>query len=388
MTTVQLPKPGGASERYQLSGSSAPLPVEEPFRSRILFAAAHVVADPEADNGPGKPAVLDWNATLRYRHHLWSYGFGVAEAMDTAQRGMGLNWPVAQELISRSLIEARSVGGRIACGAGTDQLKTYDNLSLDDVATAYERQCEFIEARGGQLILMASRALAATAEHADDYLTVYSRILSQVSQPVILHWLGAMFDPALEGYWGSPDLQEAMETCLSLIEGHRDKVDGIKISLLDADKEVTLRRKLPPGVKLYTGDDFNYDVLIKGDEQGYSHGLLGIFDAIFPVAAAALHALDAGDVARYDALLARTVPLARHIFEAPTYHYKTGLVFLAYLNGYQDQFKVVGGLEAVRTTPHLAELFKLADQAGVLARPELAAERMTTFLQRTRAAHG
>lgn len=381
MTTLALPGQNGDIEPYTLIKRPSFLPPGTPFQSRTLFAAAHVVADPEVDNGPGKAAVLDWEATLAYRHHLWSYGFGVAEAMDTAQRGMGLDWRTAQELIRRSLAEAKSVGGRVACGAGTDQLAPSADVHLDDVIAAYETQCAFVEAQGGQIILMASRALAKAAKGPDDYLKVYDRILAQAAQPVILHWLGEMFDPELAGYWGSSRWQEAMETCLTLIGQHRDKVDGIKISLLDADKEVFMRRRLPEGVRMYTGDDFNYDVLIRGDERDFSHGLLGIFDAIAPVAAAALHALDAGDVERYGALLAPTVPLARHIFEVPTYHYKTGIVFLAYLNGFQEHFKLVGGLETARSVEHLTELFRRADRAGVLLEPELAVARMSAFLQ-------
>ena len=345
-------------------------------------AAAHVVADPAADNSEGQPAVIDWETTLAFRRHLWRYGFGVAEAMDTAQRGFGLEWEATKELIRRSLAEAQKVGGLIACGAGTDQLgDDYAGLTLDNVIAAYEEQIDYIERHGGRVILMASRALAAVAKTPDDYLKVYGHLLSKVKEPVILHWLGEMFDPQLKGYWGSEDWQKAGATLLNIIRKNAVKVDGMKMSLLDAVKEIYLRRQLPEGVKMYTGDDFNYDTLIKGDGQGFSHGLLGIFDPIAPAAAAALVALEAGDTAVYDRILSPTVPLARHIFEPPTFYYKTGIVFLAYLNAQQEHFKMVGGLEHKRSLMHLVELFKLADRAGLLGRPELAVKRMEEFLE-------
>jgi hypothetical protein len=300
--------------------------------------------------------------------------------MDTAQRGMGLNWATAQELIRRSLAEARLVGGRIACGAGTDQLIPGPQVTLADVEAAYLEQCSVVEGQGGQIILMASRALAACARSPEDYVRVYERILSQVRQPVILHWLGDMFDPALAGYWGSGDLSEAMDVCLQIIRDHASKIDGVKISLLDDQREIAMRRRLPNGVRMYTGDDFNYAALIAGDQHGHSDALLGIFDAIAPAAAAALHALDAGDLARYQAILAPTVPLSRHIFQKPTFYYKTGVVFMAFLNGHQTHFRMVGGQESARSTVHLAELFRLADQAGLLRDPELAAARMRAVL--------
>ncbi|WP_308639624.1 dihydrodipicolinate synthase family protein [Paenibacillus silvisoli] len=375
-SVIQLPGADGRLAAYRLSGKTPIAAPAVPLQGRIAFSAAHVVCDPLAASEPLLGAAVDWQATMAYRHHLWSLGLAVAEAMDTAQRGMGLDWLRAKELIGLSLQEAASVGGKIACGAGTDQLAPGPQVTIEQVVSAYAEQCEYIESRGGQVILMASRALAAAAKSPEDYERVYGTILRQVERPVILHWLGDMFDPALAGYWGSSDLDAAMAVCLRIIEANRDKVDGIKISLLDADKEVHMRRRLPEGVRMYTGDDFNYPELILGDEHGYSHALLGIFDAIAPVAAAAIHALDNGDRAGYEALFAPTVPLSRHIFQRPTYAYKTGIVFMAYLNGHQNHFRMLGGAEGARSVVHLAELFRLADQAGLLAKPELAVHRM------------
>jgi len=379
--TIDLPNEAGKLESYTLSEPTNYAPPEKGFSSRVLYAAAHVVADENADNSEGKAATVDWDKTLAFRHHLWNYGFGVAEAMDTAQRGFGLDWDATKELIRRSVDEAKKVNGLIACGAGTDQLgDDYSDLSLDDVIAAYEEQISYVESCGGRIILMASRALAAVAQNGDDYLKVYGHLLSKVKEPVILHWLGDMFDPKLNGYWGSKDWREAGATLLEIIKQNRGKVDGMKMSLLDDAKEIELRRQLPEGVKMYTGDDFNYDVLIKGDEQGFSHGLLGIFDPIAPAAAAAMEALESGDTDSYDRIFAPTVPLSRHIFETPTFYYKTGIVFMAYLNGQQDHFKMVGGLEDKRSLEHLVELFKLADKAGLLSQPELAVERMKSVL--------
>ncbi|MCE7007428.1 dihydrodipicolinate synthase family protein [Kibdelosporangium philippinense] len=345
--------------------------------SRRLFAAAHVVADPLGDNTPGSPAAVDWDATLAYRNHLWSHGFGVAEAMDTAQRGMGLDWTATQELIRRT---GANAAGPLACGAGTDQLAPGPH-SVSEVIDAYLEQIAVIEETGGQVILMASRALAAAASGPDDYHRVYGQLLSQTSKPVILHWLGPMFDPLLEGYWGSPDLDVATDVFLEIIKANASAVDGVKISLLDASREVAMRLRLPAGVRCYTGDDFHYPELILGDESGHSDALLGIFDAIAPAAAAAVRALDTGDVSAYSSIFAPTVPLSRHIFGAPTYYYKTGIVFLAWLAGHQSHFKMVGGLESARSVPHLVTLFKLADAAGLLPDPALAVHRMRAFLE-------
>ena len=350
--------------------------------NRVAIAAAHVVADPFADNDPWLDAAIDWDATLAYRRHLWRLGLGIAEAMDTAQRGMGLDWQSSLELIRRSVDAAKDFGdgATLFCGVGTDHITPSSGQTIDTIIAAYESQIEAVERAGGRLIVMASRALAAAAKSPDDYRTVYGRILSQVREPVILHWLGEMFDPALAGYWGADDHARAMETCLDVIASNADKVDGIKISLLSAEKEIAMRRRLPAGVRMYTGDDFNYPALIAGDEQGYSDALLGIFDPIAPVAAAALTALAADDRATYEEVFNPTVPLSRHIFKAPTRFYKTGVVFLAYLNGHQDHFTMVGGQESARSTLHLAELFRLADRAGLLNNPDRACQRMRAVL--------
>jgi hypothetical protein len=380
MPTLNLPSPGGEITPFTMKQPKKYPAAHAPF-NRIAYAAAHVVADPLADNDPWIEPAIDWDRTIAFRRHLWSLGLGVAEAMDTAQRGMGLDWKTSLELIRRSLEAARDVpGAAIASGAGTDHLEPSANATIDDVIRAYEEQCEAIEKLGGRIILMASRALAKAARSPDDYAKVYSRILSNVKKPVIIHWLGEMFDPALAGYWGHADHNTAMEIAIAVIADNADKVDGVKISLLDKDKEIAMRRRIPQGVRMYTGDDFNYAELIAGDAHGHSDALLGIFDAIAPAAAAALGALTRGDMASFNAILAPTVPLSRHIFKAPTRFYKTGIVFMAYLNGHQDHFTMVGGQESTRSTLHLAELFRLADQAGLLANPELATRRMKAVL--------
>jgi len=349
-----------------------------PLASRTVFSAAHVVADPYADISPDDPVAVDWDATLAFRRHLWSHGLGVAEAMDTAQRGMGLDWAGAAELIRRSAAEAKSVGGRIACGVGTDQLT--GPATLPEVRAAYEEQLALVEESGAQAILMASRALAAAANGPEDYLETYAHLLCQATEPVVLHWLGPMFDPALEGYWGSADLDAATDTFLKVIAEHPDKVDGIKISLLDAEREIDVRRRLPSGVRCYTGDDFNYPELIAGDDRGFSHALLGIFDPLGPLAAHAVRVLDTGDVQGFRDLLDPTVELSRHLFQAPTRFYKTGVVFLAWLAGHQDHFTMVGGLQSARSLPHLAKAYELADRLGLFPDPELAESRMRALL--------
>jgi hypothetical protein len=352
-----------------------------PKLNRIAYAATHVVADPFTDIDPWLDAAIDWDRTIAFRDYLWDLGLGVAEAMDTAQRGMGLDWADAKELIRRALAAAKArPGALIGCGVGTDHLNAGPDVTLDDVIRAYEEQIEAIEAMGGRLILMASRALARVAKSPEDYARVYGRILRQVKEPVIIHWLGEMFDPALAGYWGTADHMAAMETCLEILRDHAGKVDGVKISLLSKEKEIAMRRRLPAGMRMYTGDDFNYAELIAGDEEGCSDALLGIFDAIAPAASLGLARLAAGDVQGFHGILEPTVPLSRHIFRAPTRFYKTGVVFLAWLNGLQDHFVMVGGQESARSLTHLAELFRLADKARVLHDPELAASRMTRLL--------
>ena len=377
---IVLPAQNGGRAIYKLIGTPVEPRIGATF-PRIAYAAAHVVADPIAMTDPWTRPVVDWDKTMAFRHHLWRLGFRIAEAMDTSQRGMGFDWRSAKELIRRSIAEARTVqGADLASGAGTDHLAPASARTIDDVIRAYEEQFAFIEGEGGKAIMMASRALAAVAKGPDDYARVYDRILGQASGKVILHWLGDMFDPALRGYWGSGDFDAALDTVVAIIERHAGKVEGIKISLLDTDKEVRLRDRLPDGVVMFTGDDFNYPELIAGDGKRHSHALLGIFDAIAPVANTALAKLGAGDRTGYDALMAPTVPLSRKIFEAPTEYYKAGIVFMAWLNGHQDHFTMVGGMQSARGISHYADVFRLADQAGLLADPELAVTRMKTLL--------
>ena len=382
MPTINLPNVDLSITSYTLTGK--PIPFVKHRASdfnRIAYAAAHVVADPLADNDPWLTPAIDWDTTLKFRHRLWDLGLGVAEAMDTAQRGTGVGWSEAQELIRRAQAEAKTRDDAlIAYGAGTDHLAPGPDVSIDQIIKAYEEQVGFVEAQGGRVILMASRALAAAAKSPDDYAKVYGRILGQVRQPVIMHWLGEMFDSALQGYWGNIDHDKAMDVCLDVIVANADKVDGIKISLLSAEREIAMRRRLPPSVKMYTGDDFNYAELIAGDRRGYSHALLGIFDAIAPAASAGLAALGKGDTQAFFELLEPTVPLSRHIFAAPTRFYKTGVVFLAYLNGLQDHFSMIGGQQSTRSVQHLSELFRLADKARVLGDPDLAVMRMKAVL--------
>jgi len=378
---IRLPCAGGKFEEFRLSAPRDFATAGRKAFNRIAFAAAHVVADPLALGNPWLDAAVDWDATIAYRRYLWSLGLGVAEAMDTAQRGMGLDWNNSLELIRRSIEASRDIEGAVLfSGAGTDQLAPSAGVTLDEVVAAYEEQCEAIERLGGRIVLMASRALAVCARSPDDYRKVYSRILSQVERPVIIHWLGEMFDPQLAGYWGEENHGRAMNTALAVIEANRAKVDGIKISLLDRQKEIDMRRRLPQGMRMYTGDDFNYPELIEGDREGHSDALLGIFDAIAPAASAALARLASGDAPGFREILAPTVPLARHIFKAPTRFYKTGLAFLAWLNGHQGHFVMVGGQQSARSVVDLAETFRLADAAGLLRDPELAACRMRQFL--------
>jgi len=383
--SIKLPAAGGRLEHYRLSvPRNFPRKAAGAF-NRVAYSAAHVVADPLAAVDPWQGCAIDWNATIAYRRTLWGLGLGVAEAMDTAQRGMGLDWNTSLELIRRSIEASRDSGGALlASGAGTDQLAAEAATGIDDVIRAYEEQVAAIEALGGRIILMASRALARVAKSPDDYHKVYDRILGQVREPVIIHWLGEMFDPALAGYWGRADHYQAMEVALELITRNAAKVDGVKVSLLDKDKEIAMRRRLPKEIRMYTGDDFNYTELIEGDAAGHSDALLGIFDAIAPAASAALAALAKGERQTYHEILAPTVPLSRHIFRAPTRYYKTGVVCMSWLNGHQDHFVMVGGEQSARSLLHLAELFRLADAAGLLRDPELACIRMKQLL----AVHG
>ncbi|WP_411127728.1 dihydrodipicolinate synthase family protein [Streptomyces sp. x-19] len=383
-------------------GPAAPTGAPPPLRSRTVFAAAHVVADPHADTSPDGPAALDWDATLAFRHHLWAHGLGVAEAMDTAQRGAGLDWAGAAELIRRSAAEARAVGGRLACGVGTDQLPS-NGSSLADVRAAYEEQLALVEDAGAQPVLMASRHLAALGVGPDAYRDLYGHLLRQTTRPVILHWLGAAFDPTLAGYWGSADLDVATENLLGIVADTPGAVDGVKVSLLDAAREVRLRRRLgtrgtaPTGgdtaeadagqqraVRCYTGDDFHYPELIAGDAHGASDALLGVFDPLAPLAAEAVRRLDVGDPAGFRAVLDPTVPLARHLFQAPTRFYKTGVVLLAWLAGHQSHFTMVGGLQSARSLPHLRRAHELAAGLGLFPDPERAAAKMRALL----AVHG
>jgi hypothetical protein len=379
--SLKLPTEGRGIETYRLTASrSFPAKLQGTL-NRVAFSAVHVVADPFADVDPSLTAAIDWDRTIAFREHIWDLGLGVAEAMDTAQRGMGLDWPTSLELIQRSVQAAKRRGDALVfSGAGTDQLAPEDARTIDDVIRAYETQIAAVEKAGGRIILMASRALAKIGRNPDDYAKVYHRVLSQLREPAIVHWLGDMFDPALRNYWGTQNLDEAMDVAVGVVNANAARVDGVKVSLLDKQREIDMRRRLNTDVKMYTGDDFNYAELIAGDAQGFSHALLGIFDAIAPAASSALSRLAAGDEAGFHEVLGPTVPLSRHIFKAPTRFYKTGIVFMAYLNGHQDHFIMVGGQESARSTLHLAELFRLADKAGLLSNPELATRRMKAVL--------
>jgi hypothetical protein len=380
MPTLSLPTSDRRLESYK---TRAPrVWPERPANAfnRVAIAAAHVVADPLAQVDPWLDAPLDWDATIAYRRHLWRLGFGVAEAMDTAQRGMGLDWKTSLELIRRSVEAAKSEGALVFSGAGTDHLSPGPH-SIDAVIGAYEEQIAAIEKLGGRVILMASRALTACARGPDDYGRVYDRILGQLGDKAIIHWLGDMFDPALAGYWGHRDLDAASDVAVDVINRNAAKVEGVKVSLLDKDREIAMRRRLPEDVRMFSGDDFNFAELIAGDSEGYSDALLGILDAIAPAASAALAALARGSRNEFHDMLAPTVPLSRHIFKAPTRFYKTGIVFVAYLNGHQKHFVMVGGQQSARSILHLSELFRLADQAGLLVDPDLAARRMRVVLE-------
>ena len=367
---INLLNDQGSQQPYKLIGE--PLVARKPITpfNRMAFAAAHVVADPLRGG-------IDWKGTIAYRRYLLNLGFGIAEAMDTSQRGMGLNWPDALELIQRSIEDAGPEKSKmIYSGCGTDHLNLAESYSLDDVIKAYLMQLHAIQKLGGRIILMASRALVRAAKTPEDYIKVYSAVLREADHPVILHWLGPMFDPELQGYWGADHFDLTMQTCLAVINANVKRVDGIKISLLDADKEIIMRRRLPASAKMYTGDDFNYAELIAGDSSGYSHALLGIFDAIAPAASIALGALAKDDLKKFHSVLAPTVPLSRLIFSSPTQFYKTGIVFLSWLNGHQSHFIMINGAQSSRSLLHLVDIFKLADAAGLLRKPDLAVQRM------------
>jgi hypothetical protein len=378
---ISLPRTIGGLQSYTLRAAPVSPPENASPFNRTVYAAAHIVVDPLAPSDPwDAPPPVDWDKTLAFRDHLYRLGFRVAEAMDTAQRGMGVDWPTARELIQRSIRHARVVGGDLACGVGTDQLVATPEVTLGQVEAAYREQMDVVEREGGRMVLMASRALVRAARDPEDYLRLYERLLADATSPVVLHWLGEMFDPALKGYWGSSDIARALDTVVELISRNASKVEGIKVSLLEAKWELELRRRVPTGVKVYTGDDFNYAELIEGDGAYYSHALLGIFDPIAPVASAALQALARGDAGRYKELLEPTVALSREIFCAPTRHYKAGVVFLAWLNGHQEHFAMAGGAQSARSTLHYARVFELADACGALSDPELAVLRMRRFL--------
>ena len=378
MMKIELPDTSGRKAKYRLTGTpltAEPLP-DNPVRT--VLAAVHVVVDPFAPNDPTGPAKIDWKATMNFRRHVAGLGLGIAEAMDTAQRGMGLDWQGALELMVRTRQELPDA--LVFNGCGTDHLHATDSTPIDKVVSAYLEQLEAIQKIGGRIIIMASRALAGAAQSPADYKSVYGSVLRHCDQPVILHWLGDMFDPALAGYWGADEFSDALETVLEIIEDSKDRIDGIKVSLLDKDREVAMRRRLPDGVRMYTGDDFNYPELIAGDEEGQSDALLGIFDPLAPAAAAAIARLGAGDRDGFHAILDPTVPLARLIFRPPTQHYKSGIVFLAWLNGFQDHFIMLGGAQSMRPLPYYVQVFRLADRCGLLRDPDLAVHRMRQFL--------
>ena len=380
MPSLRLPTIDGDLVTHDVGEPGSYTRPTAPLESRRAFAAAHVVADPLADNTPGTPAAVDWEATMAFRRHLWSWGLPVAEAMDTAQRGMGLDWAATKELITRSLAEAKAEGGDIACGANTDQIEGPE-ATFDEILAAYREQIELIEEHGGQAVVMASRHLARAARGPDDYGKLYGQILEGVDRPVIIHWLGEMFDPALAGYWGAADLDESSELFVDILAANAGAIDGVKISLLDRERELYLRSRLPDGLRMYTGDDFNFPGLIKGDDDGYSDAFLGAFDLIAPAASAAVQALDRGDGDAFETILEPTVELSRHVFGAPTFYYKTGVVFMAYLNGHQEHFRMVNGLESARSVTHLSHQFVLADRAGLLDDPERATDRMAAYLR-------
>lgn len=386
MPDLQLIDATGSIRIEPLKPAPAFVKPTDPLRSRVAYAAAHVIPKAWAENVPGAPADIDWDATLAFRRHVWSWGLGVADAMDTAQRNMGLDAAATRELISRSAAEARATGGALVVGVNTDHVDD-EVISLDQVIDAYISQLEFTEDAGAGVVLMASRHLARAAESTADYERVYNAVLKRATTPVILHWLGAAFDPVLAGYFGSDDVAAATDTVIRIIESNAGTVSGIKMSLLDAASEVAVRSRLPETASMYTGDDFNYVELIAPstssgtDAPGsYSNALLGAFAALAPNASAAIQALDRDDSDAYRRILGPTEALSSQIFAAPTFYYKTGIAFLSWLNGHQDSFTMVGGLHSARSLPHLSEIVRLANGCGAFERPELAAARWNDLL--------
>ncbi len=394
MSTLRLLAADGSLSDASLNDSGAYTRPASPLRSRVAYAAAHVVPVVWGDNTPGRPADIDWDSTLAFRRNVYSWGLGVADAMDTAQRNMGLDATATRELISRSAQVAREEGGSVAVGVNTDHVLE-QLIPLDQVIDAYIAQLEFTEEQGAGPVLMASRHLARVAEDADDYRRVYRAVLERATTPVVLHWLGTAFDPELEGYFGASDWQTASAVLLDIIAENPGKVAGVKMSLLNAESEISVRERLPEGVRMFTGDDFNYVGLIgdslslpepvEGREgsrvRTHSDALLGAFAAITPVASAAIQALDAGDDAAYRRILGPTEELSRQVFAAPTFYYKTGVAFLAWLNGHQPAFQMVAGLHSARSLPHLSRIVELANSSLALEKPELALERWHGMLR-------
>jgi hypothetical protein len=393
MTTLTLLGADGVTAEATLNDAPGYTKPTHGLRSRVAYAAAHVVPVAWADNTPGRPAEVDWDSTLAFRRAVYSWGLGVADAMDTAQRNMGLDAAATRELITRSAQVAREEGGSVVVGVNTDHIES-ESISIDQVIDAYKQQLHFTEEQGADPVLMASRHLARVAESADDYRRAYREVLRSATTPVVLHWLGTAFDPSLEGYFGSPDWREAASVLLDVIAENPGKVSGVKMSLLNAESEISVRERLPKGVRMFTGDDFNYVDLIGGDstarssqapgeggQRGHSDALLGAFAAITPVASAAIQALDAGDAQGYLRILGPSEELSRQVFAAPTFYYKTGVAFLSWLNGHQPAFQMVAGLHSARSLPHLSRIVELANSSLALEDPERARERWHGMLR-------
>lgn len=394
MGALTLLAPDGSTSQVELSEAPAYTRPDGPLRSRVAYAAAHVVPKVAGDNTPGRPAEIDWDATLAFRRHAYAWGLGVADAMDTAQRNMGLDAAATRELISRSAAVAREEGGAVVVGVNTDHVDD-EQITVDAVIDAYKTQLHFTEEQGAGPVIMASRHLARAARSADDYRRVYREVLGAATTPVVLHWLGTAFDPVLQGYFGSDDWRAASDVLIEIIGENPDKVSGVKMSLLDAASEVAVRDRLPDGVRMFTGDDFNYVGLIGGadvpdapqpvseaaEPRRHSDALLGAFAALTTSASAAIQALDAGDPGRYLEILGPTEALSRQIFAAPTFYYKTGVAFVSWLNGHQPAFQMVGGLHSARSLPHLSRIVELANEARALENPDLAAGRWHALLK-------